>query len=107
MAQTNYRTGRGILHGSVSSHALYDEHLACPANQTNLTKALASVSPAADKASSWLRRAFDDELATKTEGLDRVQRPRRAELPWRGSLASSKRKRRANSQRWRARTRSH
>jgi hypothetical protein len=34
MAQTNYRTGRGILHGCVSSHALYDEHIACTANQT-------------------------------------------------------------------------
>jgi hypothetical protein len=74
----------------VPSHTLYDEHIACTANQTKPTKALASVSPAADKVSSWLRRGFDDELAIKTEGPDRVQRPRRTELHWRGSLASSK-----------------
>jgi hypothetical protein len=64
MAQTNYRTGaRGILHGCVSSHALYDEHIACTANQTNLTKALASVSPAADVvlAAKGIRRRTGDQ----------------------------------------------
>ena len=73
MAQTNYRSPAAVS-PTAACQVTPCATSTSPAQLTrqNLTKAFASVSTAADKASSWLRRAFDDELAIKTEGPDRA-----------------------------------